>query len=226
MLVVEATGIRDVPSGPLLRIGHDRFVAGPRASSSRAVREAVERRDAAVHPADRLPVDPAPAAARQVLRALPRDHRARIARRCSRCAARSRPTAATTRSARALAALPDDELAAGALARASSRISSAAIASASPTCTCRTSRELPRVLPGAVRRRRRARDDGRLRRRRAALRARVHDGVVPVGAQHARRWLRRLARAARAAAARGDRGRARARRPARSSSAAATSATT
>ncbi len=27
-LVVEATGIRDVPSGPLLRIGHDRFLAG------------------------------------------------------------------------------------------------------------------------------------------------------------------------------------------------------
>lgn len=28
VLVVEATGIRDVPSGPLLRIGHDRFVNG------------------------------------------------------------------------------------------------------------------------------------------------------------------------------------------------------
>lgn len=28
VLVVEATGIRDIPSGPLLRIGHDRFVAG------------------------------------------------------------------------------------------------------------------------------------------------------------------------------------------------------
>jgi 2,4-dienoyl-CoA reductase-like NADH-dependent reductase (Old Yellow Enzyme family) len=27
-LVIEATGIRDVPSGPLLRIGHDRFVPG------------------------------------------------------------------------------------------------------------------------------------------------------------------------------------------------------
>lgn len=27
-IVVEATGIRDVPSGPLLRIGHDRFVPG------------------------------------------------------------------------------------------------------------------------------------------------------------------------------------------------------
>ena len=30
MLVVEATGIRDIPSGPLLRIGHDRFIPGLR----------------------------------------------------------------------------------------------------------------------------------------------------------------------------------------------------
>ncbi|MBA3322622.1 MAG: NADH:flavin oxidoreductase [Pyrinomonadaceae bacterium] len=30
VLVVEATGVRDVPSGPLLRIGHDRFVPGLR----------------------------------------------------------------------------------------------------------------------------------------------------------------------------------------------------
>jgi dimethylglycine catabolism A len=28
VIVVEATGIRDIPSGPLLRIGHDRFVPG------------------------------------------------------------------------------------------------------------------------------------------------------------------------------------------------------
>ncbi len=28
VIVIEATGIRDVPSGPLLRIGHDRFVPG------------------------------------------------------------------------------------------------------------------------------------------------------------------------------------------------------
>src|SRR5215216_2320007 len=27
-IVVEATGIRDIPSGPLLRIGHDRFIRG------------------------------------------------------------------------------------------------------------------------------------------------------------------------------------------------------
>ncbi|MEO1087380.1 MAG: NADH:flavin oxidoreductase, partial [Acidobacteriota bacterium] len=38
-LVVEATGIRDVPSGPLLRIGHDRFVPGLRRVVD-AVREA------------------------------------------------------------------------------------------------------------------------------------------------------------------------------------------
>ncbi|HEY8187982.1 MAG TPA: NADH:flavin oxidoreductase [Pyrinomonadaceae bacterium] len=28
VLVVEATGVRDIPSGPLLRIGHDRFIPG------------------------------------------------------------------------------------------------------------------------------------------------------------------------------------------------------
>ena len=27
-IVVEATGIRDIPSGPLLRIGHDRYIEG------------------------------------------------------------------------------------------------------------------------------------------------------------------------------------------------------
>ncbi len=37
-LVVEATGIRDVPSGPLLRIGHDRFVPGL-SDIARVVRE-------------------------------------------------------------------------------------------------------------------------------------------------------------------------------------------
>jgi len=38
-IVVEATGIRDVPSGPLLRIGHDRFIGGL-AELVRVVREA------------------------------------------------------------------------------------------------------------------------------------------------------------------------------------------
>src|SRR5579862_2200790 len=38
-LVVEATGIRDIPSGPLLRAGHDRFLPGLR-ELVRVVREA------------------------------------------------------------------------------------------------------------------------------------------------------------------------------------------
>jgi len=43
VLVVEATGIRDVPSGPLLRIGHDRFLPGLR-QLVEAVQEASEGR--------------------------------------------------------------------------------------------------------------------------------------------------------------------------------------
>ncbi len=39
VIVIEATGVRDVPSGPLLRIGHDRFVPGLRRVVE-AVREA------------------------------------------------------------------------------------------------------------------------------------------------------------------------------------------
>ncbi len=42
-LVVEATGIRDIPSGPLLRIGHDRFIPGL-AELVRTVRRASEGR--------------------------------------------------------------------------------------------------------------------------------------------------------------------------------------
>ena len=38
-IVVEATGIRDIPSGPLLRIGHERFLPGLR-ELARTVREA------------------------------------------------------------------------------------------------------------------------------------------------------------------------------------------
>lgn len=38
-IVIEATGIRDIPSGPLLRIGHDRFISGLKQLTD-AVREA------------------------------------------------------------------------------------------------------------------------------------------------------------------------------------------
>src|SRR6185436_970249 len=41
VLVVEATGVRDIPSGPLLRIGDDRFISGLR-KLVETVREASE----------------------------------------------------------------------------------------------------------------------------------------------------------------------------------------
>src|SRR5919202_162996 len=42
-IVVEATGVRDIPSGPLLRIGHDRFIPGLR-QLVETVREASQGR--------------------------------------------------------------------------------------------------------------------------------------------------------------------------------------
>src|ERR1051325_9169435 len=42
VLVVEATGVRDIPSGPLLRIGHDRFIPGLK-KLVEVVREASDR---------------------------------------------------------------------------------------------------------------------------------------------------------------------------------------
>jgi hypothetical protein len=108
-LVVEATGIRDVPSGPLLRIGHDRFVPGLRRSPSGARRE---RRapDAAAHPADRLPRgQAAPARADKFFArflAVTRRHRERLAR-ARRSALRTRDDAER---ARGLLAADDDAL--------------------------------------------------------------------------------------------------------------------
>ena len=58
-IVVEATGIRDVPSGPLLRIGHDRFLPGLRRLVE-TVRAASGGRDAALHPAHRFSRHPPP----------------------------------------------------------------------------------------------------------------------------------------------------------------------
>jgi hypothetical protein len=42
-IVIEATGVRDIPSGPLLRIGHDRFLPGLRRLTE-AVRAASQGR--------------------------------------------------------------------------------------------------------------------------------------------------------------------------------------
>ena len=69
-IVVEATGIRDVPSGPLLRIGHDRFLPGLRELVER-VRQESDGHHPPPDPDHRFPGHPAPAAPGQIPDALP-----------------------------------------------------------------------------------------------------------------------------------------------------------
>jgi 2,4-dienoyl-CoA reductase-like NADH-dependent reductase (Old Yellow Enzyme family) len=82
-IVVEATGIRDVPSGPLLRIGDDRFIPGLRELTA-AVREASEgETKLLIQCIDFLAVKRRPPAERFFARFLPitTEHRARLAER-------------------------------------------------------------------------------------------------------------------------------------------------
>ncbi len=73
-IVVEATGIRDVPSGPLLRIGHDRFLPGL-TGLVEAVRRASEGRTRLlIQLIDFLAIRRRPEA-EEILRALSRHHR-------------------------------------------------------------------------------------------------------------------------------------------------------
>ncbi len=184
MIVVEATGIRDVPSGPLLRIGHDRFLEGlsrlvetVRVASGGATRlflqvidflsirrrptpEAYLGRFLAV--TDALRGRMARALAEPEWAAGPEsDLRARLLR-CSR------PELEAVLDERELEALD---------VGARERVTDVHLPHV---------RDLPRVLPGLFADAAdRARARG-LRRDRAPLRARLHDGVVPLAAEHAR----------------------------------------
>ena len=118
-----------------------------------------------------------------VLRALPRDRRrppAAPGRGARRRRAGGRGRSAGRRGARAWSRRGAAAQSRPSSPRASSRRSTTATASASPTSTCRTSATCPRVLPGLFADAARPRARGRLRRRRAPLRPRLHDGVVPL----------------------------------------------
>jgi len=94
-LVVEATGVRDIPSGPLLRIGDDRFIPGLQ-RLTRAVREASHGQTRLlIQLIDFLTVKRRPPAEKFLRRFLTIDegHRERLAERLGQAAADTDDTA-------------------------------------------------------------------------------------------------------------------------------------
>ena len=190
-IVVEATGIRDIPSGPLMRIGDDRFIPGLQRLVE-AVREASDGHSRLfIQLIDFLSIRRRPDAKKYFERflAITDAHRAAL------------PGLSDADIRAALAGMKRDELcenpdrartgvAGIRLSRARHRHGPAAY---------------PRPAAGAarpVRRCRPARAGSRLRRRRTALRPCLYDGLVPLAQEHARRRLWRFAGKPRAAAAR------------------------
>ena len=182
VLVVEATGIRDVPSGPLLRIGNDRFLPGLRRLVE-TVRERSEGRTRLfIQVIDFLAVrrrpEPATFFARYL--AIGDDLRRRLAdgarrRRAGWTRPRRRTPSVRARLAGAERALVEAVLTARELEALDygyrERVSDLHLPHI---------RDLPRVLPGLFADGRAPRARGGLRRRRAPLRARLHDGLVPL----------------------------------------------
>ena len=69
-IVVEATGVRDIPSGPLLRIGHDRYIPGLKRLVEAVRRESLGT-NPTLHSDDRFPRHPPTPRARKILRPIP-----------------------------------------------------------------------------------------------------------------------------------------------------------
>ena len=109
VLVVEATGIRDVPSGPLLRIGHDRFLPGLRELVDVVRERSAGRTRLAIQIIDFLAIRRRPEKTKYLQRflALEERHREGLAR-VAGCEAAARGDEAEVRAA--LAELPHDTL--------------------------------------------------------------------------------------------------------------------
>ncbi len=192
-IVVEATGVRDVPSGPLLRIGHDRYVEG--------LQRLVEAVQAASGGQTKLFIQiidflnirrrPDPAKYFERFLAITEAHRRAVD-------AEGLPDARSAGAARRARRGRLEERADGARARiADAGLSRARHRSRSAAHSRSAASAAASVRGGGA-----TRGSRGLRRRRTALRARLYDGLVPVAHQHARRRLRRRDREPVAAAAR------------------------
>lgn len=146
VLVVEATGIRDVPSGPLLRIGHDRFVDGLSRLVG-AVREASGGETLVfIQLIDFLAIRRRPERGKYFARflAVTGEHRAALERRTGERAWRDADDAAVRA---ALEGVPDAELAQVLTARELSDLTHGYRERVTDLHLPHI-RELPRVLPG------------------------------------------------------------------------------
>ena len=189
-IVVEATGIRDIPSGPLLRIGDDRFLPG--------LRKLVDVVHQASEGETRLLI--------QVIDFL-RIRRRPDARNTSSDSSRS-PMLTVVRSVctdapeeqvrSALAALDDQGLE-RVLTAARGRSAALRCARARHRYGVGCDSRVAEAAAGSLRQRGATCARGWIRRRRAALCACVHHGVVSLRAEHPRRRLRRIGAGASAA---------------------------
>jgi 2,4-dienoyl-CoA reductase-like NADH-dependent reductase (Old Yellow Enzyme family) len=146
VLVVEATGIRDIPSGPRLRIGHDRFLPGLRELVA-AVREASGGETLLfIQIIDFLNIRRRPPRDKYFARflAVTERHRHAVAERSGDVGFRTAPEAEVRA---ALAAIPDPELPAVLTAREVEDLEFGYRERVTDTHLPHI-RELPRVLPG------------------------------------------------------------------------------
>jgi 2,4-dienoyl-CoA reductase-like NADH-dependent reductase (Old Yellow Enzyme family) len=176
-IVVEATGVRDIPSGPLLRIGHDRFIPGLRDLVETVRRASNGRTRLFIQIIDFLSVKRRPDPVKYFARflALTDRHRRALA---STTEDESWTKADESHMRSFLAASPVELIEKVLDARELESLRKGHRERVTDTDLAHI-RELPRTLPSifadAARRAR-----GWLRRRRAALRARLHVGVVPL----------------------------------------------
>ena len=199
-IVVEATGIRDIPSGPLLRIGHDRFLPGLSKLTETVRKASGGYTRLFIQIIDFLSIRRRPLRERylgEFLKITP-DHidKLNLSESAPEVGVRS-----------ALAGMSDEELIEVLDEREWEALQYGARERVTDTELAHI-RDLPRKLPGLFADAAWARTRGRLRRRRTALRARLHDGLVSVLAEHSRGRVRRQPRRPGAPARGGLRGRA------------------
>ena len=179
-LVVEATGIRDIPSGPLLRIGDDRFIPGL-AELVRTVRRSSDGRTRLfIQIIDFLRIRRRPEPARYFgeFLVLTDRHRALL-------------PGTDSEIREALARLPEEEWPRYLSERELESLRFGERERVTDTELPHI-RDLPKVLPGLFAGAARRARGGRIRRRGAALRPRVHDGFLPLLAESPRGRVRRL----------------------------------